>query len=560
MSARQFPLRAPMLRTLTLLLALTGAAAQADERSEARALVEQKRYVPALEIFDRLLLTHADDADLLIETARVHAWADQHAAAIRRYLETIERVPARRGDVVLPLAWQYLWQGDATRALPFFDEAALRPALAQEAAHGRAESLTALGRLEEAEAIYLRLARQPGDMRAEKGAARLALWRGDAAQAHARYASLVARFPDDREARLGLARALNDKGAHFAALRAYEAATANDPRLAHDTRAERAQTLRWAGFDHAARIVLGDAPGTDELRQALRRDAGAHLRAEFESSSDSDDLDIDALTLGWQPRFGASHLDASVRTARIDQRGTRIDARQFLLRAGTVSGSANGLVQPSLTVGVRDYEDWQSVAWKLSAKWLPADFWRIDFEAGNEVVENLRALQNRVDFDYAALGADWRFAPRWLATLGGAVLDFDDGNQRARGLGRLSYTLRADQPRLVVGGEFVYFSDSDPEIDRGYYNPDTYREGKAFVQAEHRVAGWHLAARVALGRFRETPGNSGDLASWEFSAEREILHALFFKLYGGGSDSGNLSGGGSGYSRDYLGASLHWIY
>ncbi len=548
------------LRALILALALASAAAQADPRSDARVLVEQKRYAPALEIFDRLLEAHPDDVDLLIETARVHAWADQHAAAIRRYREVLGRAPARRNDVLLPLAWQTLWNGDAASALPLFDEAAALPGRTNEALHGRAESLVALKRLDEAEAVYLRLARDDHDARAEKAAARIAYWRGDAATAHDRYTAYLAHHPGERDALLGLAHALNDRGAHFAALRAYEAAVAGDPRLAHDTRAERAQTLRWAGFDHAARVALGDADGADALRQALRRDASSHLRAEFESSSDSDDLDIDALTLGWQPHFGAAHLDASVRGARIDQRGVRIDAQQFLLRAGTVMGDSSGLVQPSLSLGVRDYEDWQSFAWKIGAKWLPADFWRIDFEAGNDVVENVTALRNRVDFNYAALGTDWRFAPRWLAALGVAVLDFDDGNRRHREIGRLAYTLRADQPRLVVGGEFTRFEDSDPEIDRGYYNPETYREGKAFLQTEHRAAGWLLAARLALGRFKETPGSSGNLASWEFSAEREIFHDLFFRAYGGGSDSGSLSGGGSGYSRDYLGASLHRVY
>lgn len=550
-----------MIRHLSFALALAFTLpAHASERDAARAWVEQKNYPAALEILERLAAQHPDDADLLIETARVHAWADRHEAAIRHYQAVVARFPDRRSHVVLPLAWQLLWHGQAAQALPWFDEATQQPTLQRDAQHGRAESLVALQRLPEAEAVYLELARDPVDLKAQKGSARLAIWQGQTHTAIQRYTELAARLPDDKEVRIGLARALNERGAHQAAARQYAAAVANDTTLAQDTRIERARTLRWAGLDYAAIQTLDDASGADDLRQTLRRDTASHLRTEIESAHDSDELDVHALTVGWQPHRGASLLDASVRLARIEQNNTRIDGQQFLLRASSVFGETHGILQPALTLGARDYDGWTTGVWKIAAKWLPADFWRIDFEAGNDVVETSTALQQQVEFNYAAVGADWNFAPRWLATLGISALDFDDNNQRRRLVGKLAYTWLADQPRIITGIEAMRFTDSDPTISRGYYNPDTYREAKAFAQAEHRMGGWLLAGRLALGRLSERPGGDSNLFNWELSAERAFMSDIFFRVYASGSDSSSLTGSGSGYERTVFGASLHWLY
>ena len=117
---------------LTLGLALS-LPALASERDTARAWVEQKNYPAAIEILERLVAQHPDDADLLIETARVHAWADRHDAAIHHYQTVAARFSDRRSDVALPLAWQLLWHGQPDPALPWFDEAAQQPALRRDA-------------------------------------------------------------------------------------------------------------------------------------------------------------------------------------------------------------------------------------------------------------------------------------------------------------------------------------------------------------------------------------------------------------------------------------------
>lgn len=567
-----------MIKPLCLLAAwsLSVAAAAAD-LGEARLLVDQKRYAEAIAVYESLLSERPGQADLLIEAARVHAWADRHPPAARLYQQVLAAAPLRRHDVLLPLAWQLAWAGRHDEAIPHFQEVAQQvPAQRTEALHGLAESFSASSRLPQALEVYGALAADPADLKARRGEARVLLWLDRHDEAAARYRAILDSRPDDKEAQLGLARALNHGGSHFAAVSAYAAATRDDADLARDTRVERAVALRWAGMEDAALQTLGDADGKGvaALRGKLGQETASHLRAEFESAWDSDDLDIQALSLGWQQRLPAGRLlDVSARGVRIEQNGSRIDGRQLLLKAGARLGNAGqGLFWPALTVGVRDYDGWQTAAWKLQAKWIPADLWRIDLEAGNDVVETISALRDHeVTLNVVAASTDWRFAPRWSATLGGAILRFDDGNQRTRLTGRIEHVVKTAQPRVVLGLEGMSFNDSDPSIeapgigDRGYYNPERYRELKLFAHAEHEAAGWLLEARLALGKLWETPwdapGDNSGLYAWQLAATRDLTPMLRLRLVAGGSDSSAfLQGSGSGYTRNYLGASLIWFY
>lgn len=555
-----------MIRPLSLLVALSlSLPAFGADLSQARLLVDQKRYAEAIAEYDILLAERPGQADLLIEAARVNAWADRNAAAANLYRQTLNVAPQRRRDVLLPLAWQLAWSGREAEAVPLFREAAQQiPAQRSEALHGLAEALSASNQLSEALHIYQTLSTESDDLKAQQGEARVLRWLERHDEAAARYRAILQTHPHDKEAQLGLARALNGSGRHFAAVATYAAAVENDAALTHDTRVERATALRWSGLEDTALATLGDATGNDAaiLRGKLERETAASLRGEFETSWDSDQLDIHALSLGWQQRINAGRtLDVSARGARIEQNGQRIDGRQMLLKTGTRLGDvAHGLFWPALTVGVRDYDGWQTAAWKLQGKWIPADFWRIDLEAGNDVVETIAALNNQVTLNLLAASTDWRFAPRWSATLGAAALKFDDGNQRTRLIGRVEHVLLAAQPRLVLGLEGMGFSDSDPAIARGYYNPEHYREFKTFARAEYETAGWLLEARLALGELAETPGSSTGLYAWELAAARDLAPMLRLKLVAGRSDSRTFQSTGGGYTRNYLGANLIWFY
>ncbi len=555
-----------MMRALLLLVALGfSLPAAAADLASARSLVDGQRYAEAIEQYEVLLTARPDDSDLLIEAARVNAWADRHPRSSTLYRRVLEVAPARRHDVLLPLAWQLAWDGRHSEAIPLFREVAGKQGPQQrEALHGLAESLALSQQLEQALDVYRQLAAAGDDLKARKGEARILLWLDRSDEAAARYRDILASHPLDKEAQVGLARALDSGGRHLAASSQYSLLAADDPGLARDIRVERARSLRWAGLEDQALEVLGDAGGESAsiLRGRLMQETTSHLRAEFESSWDSDDLDVDALSLGWQQRFaGNTYLDVAARGSRLEQNAERIDGRQLLARLGTRLGDAsNGLFWPALTLGVRDYDGWQTAAWKLQGKWIPADLWRVDLEAGNEVVENIESIRNEVSLDYLSVSADWRFAPRWSATLGVAGLRFDDGNRRTKLVGRIDRLVLARQPRLVLGIEGMGFNDSDPEIDRGYYNPERYRELKLAARGEYETAGWLLEGRLGLGHLWETPGVDSGLYAWELAASRNLDPMLRLRLYAGGSDSSTFLGAGEGYVRNYLGASLIWFF
>jgi signal transduction histidine kinase len=94
-------------------------AAAADFRAAlaaARAATERRDWADALPRWKALEAAAPGNVDILIESARVHGFADRNAEAAQRYRQVIELAPSRRNDVLLSLAWQTLWSGDAAAA------------------------------------------------------------------------------------------------------------------------------------------------------------------------------------------------------------------------------------------------------------------------------------------------------------------------------------------------------------------------------------------------------------------------------------------------------------
>jgi len=168
-----------MIKPLFLLAALSlSISTFAADLNQARMLVDQKHYAEAIAVYEVLLTEQTGQADLLIEAARVNAWADRHPAAAELYRQAIAAAPQRRYDVLLPLAWQLAWGGRHDEAIPLFREVAQQvPAQKTEALHGLAESLAASKQLLPALDVYRALAADPPDLKARKGEARILLWR-----------------------------------------------------------------------------------------------------------------------------------------------------------------------------------------------------------------------------------------------------------------------------------------------------------------------------------------------------------------------------------------------
>lgn len=565
-----------------LLLAAAGlAAAQsastptptATLRAEARAAVERRDWPAALQRFEHLVERHGDDVDLLIESARVHGFADRNAESAALYRRALALAPQRRGDIVPSLAWQALWGGAAREAVVLFAELA---AAAQGAA--RAEALDGLGQARQAagdQAGALRAFREahalaPTAPRLHRRLAMSMLWNGDEAGAIRELEALVAAAPADRDLAWALANARNFHGRHRAALRGFLAW----PAPTHPgERADLARAWRWAGYEDRAWPLLADPTDAESawLRDwRVRRELAPYGYVTIERAEDRDPLVTDALVVGagWHPMPGAT-LEFQGRRLRLDDPFGRPDGRQWQASFGWRQGEpgrGGGTWWPTVALKVIDVGGWQAAMPTARLRWLPDDGWRLDAEATREPVETPRAVANRVHVDALALGVERRPDPLWLLGGGVAVLRFDDGSTRARVSGRIERRVLA-RPRVAAGLEAMAFEriDGGAPTDRGYWNPRRYAEARAYVALTHDFRPFDLQLKLGLGTAREVDGggnrSQGRPHLWELGLGWDLSPGLRLRLAAGGSGQGlGLSagdGGGAGYWRRYVNLSAN---
>lgn len=550
--------------------------------ARARALTDQRDFSGALALYRRLLEQRPRDDDLAIEIARVLGFADRNAESAALYRQLLDFAPQRRGDVLLALAWQTLWSGEAESALALFAEAlapapdgrtGIRAEARADAWRGLAEAHQMLGRLEDALVAYGRaLEFKPADLAIERRRAQLLLWLDRHDESIAAFEALLARHPADRASALGLAQARNFAGRHRSALATWRGigAPTDDAE-----RFEVARALRWAGFDDLAHqqlegVAIPDAQWLRVWRTA--REVRPAVWATLERSTDRDRLETRSSQLGATLRVApARHLDIAWRRVDLSEPGTAARGDRLAATYGWRVGdpyASGGTFWPSLSLAANRYPDWSPMTGAARLRWQPRDGLRLDADWSREPIETPLALLNRVTVATASLGVEWRPTPRWSASGNLAALRFDDGNRRLRFSGRADYALRF-RPKVTLGLEGQVFSASDPtgpeQPARGYWNPRRYQEARVYLGVLHDARPWEFQARLGFGLSRETDGfgnrSSGSPDVWELAAVRDLSTAWRARLFAGGSGSA-LSGGlasasgGTGYWRRYLGATL----
>lgn len=572
MPARRF--MGAAVATASLLVPVTAVWAQAEPLQRARQLVDQRDFGAALDLYRTLLATRPDDSDLLIETARVLGFADKNAEAAAVYRRVLEVAPQRRGDVLLPLAWQTLWSGRAQEASVLFRETLERDPAQTEALRGLGDAASELGDNAAALGHYrAALAKVPGDIAARRGEARALLWLDRYDEAEAAFAALMAEQPGDASAAFGYAQTLNFSGRHRAAVAAFEPLL---PTQDEGITMGLARAQRWAGFDDLAAHRLA---GLDDKEAVWLREfrVGRELRhyahAGLEGSEDADEQRVVTTTigLGWR-------LDGS-RTLRLDLRAPRLTGHD--LGGGrriadtpreTISGtellasydfrlgdlrSSWGTLWPTLSVGARTYGGWTTPAWRARVAWQPRDLWRVGLDAGNEIIETIGALKEQVRLRSVAGSVAYRPQPRWELFGGAGVLRFDDGNLRRKLFWRTDYALWL-RPRILLGVEGQTYDDSKPEIRRGYYNPEDYLEQRLFAALYHERRPWELYLKLGAGPIRESDAERNRSRSssgmWEAWAAYDWSKDWRLRVYAGGSSGQyGVGGNGSSYWRRYAG-------
>lgn len=500
----------------------------------ARAAAERRDWGSALPLFARLAGREDAGADLLIEAARVHGFADRNAEAARLYRRALAAAPARRADIVPSLAWQSLWAGEAGAAAALFEEwrGSVRGRAALEPLDGLAQAERERGRTDAA-AAALREA--------------LALAAGDAPQAARRTRQLAG--------------VLNDAGRHGAALGVLGAPAAGD-----EERLLFARTWYWAGHEERALALLANAAAASEqawLRDwRVARELQVHAQASFESSDDRDGLTTRAtrITAGWVPQPGAS-IDFGVRRLELADSAGAPSFTQFEASARWRFGApdaAFGTWWPQLMLRAHEGDGRHPLLPAIRLKWLPADAWRIDAEHQRELVENPQALANGVRLDTTALAAAWRADARFTfsGTLG--LQRLDDGTERRRTLLRAESRLAA-RPRWTLGIEASGLERTQEgaagSANRGYWNPRRYGEARLYAAFSHEwrldARPLELQARAGFARSRETDDagtrTSGSPHLWELAASVDFSPALRLRAAAGGSGRGvGLATGSSG--------------
>ncbi len=574
------------LLLLPIVFCLFGTALRADEPvvntgryalDTARQLVEKRNFPEALKLYNGLVRAKPQDSDILIEAARVHGWADRNRESAELYQRVISRFPARRDDVVQPLAMQLLWSNQAQEAIPYFQETLARKPGDRDASLGLGEALQSTGDYPSAIAIYDELLQKaPGELAAQRGKA-WALLRSDRfPEAENLYRSVLRENPKDTDARIGLARTLNFSGRHQEAIRAYDQLAQDFPKD-QGIQVQRATAQYWAGMEQEALSTLEklNTEEAEKLRNNIKRNVNPAVSGGVEFSKDKDELKITrgqisgrvpiSETATIEIGYGRAELKGKRKAREIVLSGNAIDNLRLngitadaaritddtrILNvdipgglsahvpidagqqgnsfrtgdwneSGRLTGqqltftfsdrfgspySGYGLIMPRATVGIRDYDGWRSGLIRVGVKWLPLDFWRVDIEAGNDIVENLDSIDNRVKLNYVSGNVDHAFAPRWNAGGGLFLGKFDDGNRRTRLTGRIEY-VALFKPRLSFGLEGLAFRDREQafrdvtlrfdnvtvagapalpnvgsitfrEAGRGYYNPKNYGGSK----------------------------------------------------------------------------------
>jgi tetratricopeptide (TPR) repeat protein len=542
-----------------LTLACCGAwAVDGQALADARAAAERRDWAAALPAYAAFADAEPANADLLIEAARVHGFADRNAEAAALYRRALAAAPARRADVLPSLAWQTLWSGDAAGAAMLFDALAANGADRADAFDGLGQARLAADDLAGAEAAFRQaLALRPDDAALRRRLARALLW-SDRPEAAA--AELRTIEPRDHDTAWALGTALSFADRHREALATYAAAgeARND-----GERFDLARTWAWAGFEDRALPLLA---GQNDAEAAWLRDWRAvretrpYAYASVDHAVDRDSLESLAFTAGagLRPRPGET-FELRARHAQFtDNAGApRANELQALYRwrLGGPLGEY-GTLWPTVAVRAADVGGWTPLTGLGRITWLPDDGWRVDAEIARETVDTPTAIAQQVTVDVLSIGADHRFGTRLGASVAAAALRFDDGNRRTRFGGRLEYALGL-KPRWLVGAEALTFESTRDVGARGYWNPRRYDEQRVFTTLRWERRPWDFYGRVAFGRSLET-GFGGDTKrghprQWELGIGWDLAAQLRATLSLAGSSNGSFGfsggAGGTGYWR-----------
>jgi len=465
------------------------------------------RYEESLALFDLLLRLAPDNAEALLDRAKVIAWQGDIPAAIREVERVLEIHPSYMPALAARARYE-AWSGDVSSAISMQDELLQQMPDDRDAWISQATYLVWDDRLQEAVAIYDSLLRtDSADRQSRLGLATALAWSGELDSASGLYVGMLEDDPGDVEALMGYARVAAWGGQLKEAEERWRRAVKMDPDNGA-THAGLGQTLRWQGREAAAQDALvlatrlspGNREAADELLE-VRRGFAPRAGTRILFVTDSDDNE----TLTVETR-GSWHPAASVLLeAQAYARDTRIGGGAPLQRAsGGLLLGATVELEPGWglksSVGASVADGTGSTTAVLGAT--------ITSPGRNAVVGSLGVsrtaldesaflIENGVVVEQVSVGARTQIGRAWRVDGSASVARFE-GSASNRRIAATAYAVRRLSSTWSVG-LFTRAFGFQKDLQDGYFDPDLYWIGEVTGQWKRSVGDWRFSVDAAPG-------------------------------------------------------------
>jgi hypothetical protein len=507
----------------------------------------------------------ADSATVYVAQAREAASADRHREAIRLYLRACAVDSSLSSELGGEIGFQYTWNDEAGRALPWFRRYLALHAEDDAAAIGYARALSWTDSLDAARRVYRLVGtRSPGNLDAMLGEAQVAAWMGENGDAESLYRAVLDHDPGNWDAQLGLAQVMNWQGRHREARDLYGGILRD---RGDDSRAlvGLASAEHWLGRDDRARRILIGRTADEDARKLLAeidRAESPSARVDYGISHDSDELVIHRVEAG-ATVFPGDLTSVAVSGSRFSMRqNSRPRIVSYSLTVGlhrrlsddwavhfnaVPTWSSYDMEAPDTVIGISAGEhSFNPFTWNGWLTWTPHRRLRIDISGNRMTVDTPLSYMREITFDAVGAGADVTAAERATVRGGYEFRGYSDGNNRHAWNSDVSFLVLRKPLEVSVAPGCSGFSFSKYESN-GYYNPLRYDNvGLTFEAVGSRGAA-RLAVNGRVSAERESGGDFFAVGAVDASLEvgiggRTTAGAEFFT-------SNSRIAGAAGYSR-----------
>jgi tetratricopeptide (TPR) repeat protein len=399
--------------------------------------------------------------------------------------------------------------------------------------------------------------------------ARTLSWAGRLSDARAGYLDVLARVPDDRDARFGLAQVQAWSGDLTGAADGYSALLADDP---EDPRVllALASVRNWQGRPGTARRLLDraaarapDDADAAALRDALRVATAPRL-AVLQHYSEDSDRNVNRWTMATL-RGTFDDLRASLTWGGLQATDPLRDSRRQMVE-GSVS-MPTGPATVTAGVGVRQLSPaWRDpgtvptprdrgiLTWRLAAQLPVAPALSATVAVARWPFDEIASLLGRgLDVDQQDLSLGWRPLSKLTVTATATRLAFSDANERVGGSLRAAYRLPFGFTAGVYGLGFGFASRA-----AGYFSPSAFRAAEVTTSWNRETPRWTAGLSGGIGRQVVDRGLPSQL-QWHLDARvsRQLVPGLSVEVFGASSTSAAASAVGA-YRYDFMGLGLQW--